>query len=357
MKWWRQIKDSLGWSVGVDLGTANTLVYVKDRGVVIDEPTVVARLKKRNWVGLGAPRSSSRRPIVFGERAKEMLNREPKQIEVVRPIRNGLVADVEATESLVAYFLGLTYEIPRKYWQVLRPRVIVGTVGEMTDVQRRAIKSVFHPSGIREVVLVEQAVLTAVGAGLPVERSSGLLVVDVGGGKTEASVVSAGGVVVGRGMKTSGSDFDMDLLNYLRMKYGLLVGQNTAERAKIELSGKEESAVVRGRDLETGLPRSLKIGRGEMAEAVSLNLMKIAGLVNEVLDETPPELMDDILKKGMFLAGNGSRVWGLDKLLTKETGVGVIRADDGGWGVIRGCGELIQDPEKLRTIRLVTIDH
>ena len=348
------------WDIGVDLGTSNTLFYLRDRGVVIDEPTMLSRLKKKRWTGLSAPKWKGSRPVAYGFKAKEMLNREPKQIEVISPIKNGIISDLEAVESLVAYYLRLIYEIPSKYPKMFKPRVLVSVPGSISEVQKRAVKSVFLEAGAREVVLAEGVVLAAVGLGLPTERSTGLMVVDIGGGKTEVGVVSMGGVVVGRGIKTSGNDMDAAIMNYIKMKYGLLIGQNTAERAKVEMGNvlEKESGgrgtIVRGRDLETGLPKTVKVGETEIREAIMMEVQKIIKLIKEELDETPPELMEDLLKRGIVLVGNGAKIKGLDRLIEKETKISTRVAEEPGLCVIKGCGELMDNNDLFKTIRIVS---
>jgi rod shape-determining protein MreB len=349
------------WDIGVDLGTSNTLIYLRDRGVVIDEPTMIARLKKKRWTGLSAPRWKGSTTVAFGYKAKEMFNREPMQIEVVSPIKNGIISDLEGIENLVGYLLKMVYEIPSKYPKMFKPRVIVSVPGSISEVQKRAVKSVFLSSGAREVILVEGVVLAAVGLGLPTERSAGLLVVDIGGGKTEVGVISMGGVVVGRGIKTAGNDFDTSIMNYIKMKYGLLVGQNSAEKVKIDLgnvfekeTSDKKTAVLRGRDLETGLPKTVKIGETEIREAIFLEAQKIIKLIKEELDETPPELMEDVLKKGIVLVGNGANLRGFDRLVEKETKVSTRIAEDPGYCIIRGCGELMENPKLFENIRIVS---
>ena len=348
------------WEIGVDLGSSNILIYLKDRGVIIDEPTLIARQKKKRWTGLSAPKSKKSGPIAYGFKAKEMINREPKQIEVVSPIKNGIISDLEALESLISYYLKLVYEIPSKYPKMFNPRVIVGVPSSINQVQKRAVKSVFLNAGAKEVVLLEEVVLAAIGIGLPVDSASGLVIVDVGGGKTEVSVISMGGVVVGRGIKTAGDDLDNSILNYVKMKYGLLIGPNSAERIKMEIGnfldkdGEKKTALVRGRDLETGLPKTVKLTENEVKEAIAMELTKIVKLVSIVLDETPPELMEDILKRGIVLVGNGGKINGLAQLIEAETKIFTKVLDDPGMMVIKGCGELIQNREMLKKVKLVS---
>lgn len=355
-----QIISHFSWDIGVDLGSSNTLIYLREKGVVIDEPTMISRQKKKRWTGLSAPRSHMMLPIAYGMKAKEMVNREPNRIEVVQPLKNGIISDLEAAESLVSYYLRLVYEIPSKYPKLFKPRVIVGVPSTINQVQKRAVRSIFKNAGAREVVLVEDAVLAAVGVGLPLDRSSGLLIVDIGGGKTEVSVVSIGGVVVGGGVKVAGIDFDTSIINYVKMKYGVLIGPNSAEKLKIEVGNlgddtkEKKTAVVRGRDLETGLPRSIKMGESEVREAVGMEVSKIIKVIMKVLDETPPELMEDILKRGIIMVGNGAKFRGIDKLIEKETKIITRIADDAGMAVIRGCGELVENKNYLSQIKLVS---
>ena len=344
--------NGFSWDIGIDLGSSNTLIFLKDRGVVIDEPTMLVRQKKKRWTGLSAPKSSFKGPIAFGFKAKEMLNREPKQIEVISPIKNGIIADLESLESLITYYLKLIYEIPSSNPKLFKPRIVVGVPSYINQVQKRAFRSVFLAAGAREVILVESAVLASIGLGLPIDSSAGLVVVDIGGGKTEVSVVSMGGVVVGRGIKTAGSDFDSSIINYVRMKYGILVGANSAERIKIGIGSSID--LIRGRDLETGLPKSIKLTDSEVKEAVGLEMAKIVKLVSSVLDETPPELMEDILKRGIALIGNGAKIEGMANLIESKTKIFTRLIDDGGVTIAKGCGELVQNRKLLKKVNLVS---
>lgn len=344
---------SLSWDIGVDLGSSNTLIFLKDRGIVIDEPTMMVRPRKKRWTGLSAPKVKYRGPIAFGFKAKEMLNREPRQIEVVSPIKNGVIADLEALNNLISYYLKLIYEVPSKYPKILKPRIIVGIPSFINQVQKRAIRSAFMGAGARSVILVEGAVLASVGIGLPIDSSAGLVVVDIGGGKTEVSVISMGGIVVGRSIKTAGNDFDNSIINYIKMKYGILIGSNSAERIKIGI-GSKTIDLVRGRDLETGLPKSVKLSKSEIKEAVGLEMVKIVKLVSSVLDETPPELMEDILKRGIILVGNGSKIEGIASLIELQTKICTRVIEDGGRSLVKGSGELIQNRELLKQVNLVS---
>lgn len=357
VRWLRKVGNKIvdvvgvfSWDIGIDLGSTNTMIYLKDRGIVIDEPTMLARPKKKRWTGLSAPKTDLKRPIAYGYKAKLMWNREPRQIEVVSPIKNGLVTDMEGLEGLMAYYFKLVYEVPSKYPKIFKPRVIVGVPSFINQVQKRAIKSILVAAGAREVILVEEVVLAAVGLNFPINEQNGIVVVDVGGGKTEVSVISMGGVVIGKGIKTAGAEIDGSIINYVKMKYGLLIGPSSAEKVKIEV---ESNNLVRGRDLETGLPKSVKLTREEVREAASLELGKIVKLVKSVLDETPPELMEDILKRGIVLVGNGSKMKDLAQMIEVETKICTVLADEPGMAVIKGCGRVVEDGNLLKQIKLV----
>lgn len=363
----RAIKEKIGslmatfsMDIGVDLGTSNTLVYVRERGVVIDEPTMLACQKRKRWTGLAAPRVTNRKVVAYGYKAKEMLNREPKQLEVISPLKNGVISDLEATQELINYYLKLVYEIPSGHIKIFKPRVVVGVPGNITEVEKRAVGGVFKAAGAREVIIVEESILAALGVGMPIETINGMMLVTIGGGKTEATVLSMGGVVLGQGIKTGGGEMDSALINYLKMKYGMLVGQNTAEKTKIEIgslatkkTSERKSMVVRGRDLESGLPKSVKVSEEEVAEAISLSVQKIAALINNVLDQTPPELLEDILQRGIVLTGKGALLNGLDKLIESETKIAVHLVDEPGLSVVKGAGMLLENRQLLGSIKLV----
>lgn len=336
---------------GIDFGTSNILVYVKNRGIVINEPSMIARIKKKKYTGLSAPKIKNSKPVAYGLRAKEMLDREPSQIEVVSPVKNGIVSDLDAAEKLMAYYLRLIYDIPSAYPKLFKPKIIVGVPTNINSVQKRAIKSIFLSFGLKNVVLVEQAVLASLALGLDLDRPSGLVLVDVGGGKTEVSVVSMGGVVISEMINLGGKDLDLDIINYLKMKYGVLIGENTAEKLKKEM---QEVMIVRGRDLEKGLPKTMKITREEIEEAINLSLNKIIALTNKVLSETPPELMQDILKKGVVLIGEMANLKGLREMIEKNIKMPVSVDKDPGLAVVIGLGELLENKDNFFKVKLVS---
>jgi len=328
--------------LAIDLGSSNTIIYLQEKGIVVDEPTMLARKKKKKWTGLSAPKFAIAKPIAYGYKAKEMLNREPGQIEVVVPIKNGNIADLEGLEFFINYFLKLVYEIPNNKLRFIKSKLLVSIPSSMNQVNRRALRELFKQIGSFNIFLIEQPVLAAIGLGLSMESGSGLVVVDVGGGKTEISVVSMGGIVIGKTIPIAGGTMDADIVNYIRMKYGILIGSVSAERLKINNGG-----IVRGRNLETGLPKSVKLREEEILEAVGLTLSKISSSVIRVIDETPPELMDDILKRGIVLVGGGSKIKGLNKLIEGNTHINCRVADEPNLCVIKGCGELLEKNRDL----------
>lgn len=329
------------WEIGLDLGSSNVKIYVKDRGVVVDEASMVVRLKKK--------KNGIQKMLIFGQKAKEMVNREPKQIEVVAPIQRGAIADLVSAEALLAYFMKLINEIPSPYPKILKPRVIVAVPGTISNVQKRAFRAILAQVGVPKVIMVESSILGVLGSGFKLDESGGVLFLDIGGGKTEASLVSMGGVVIGRGLEMGGDDFDESIISYVKMKYGLYIGKNTAERVKIEMGG-----VIRGRDLETNLPQSIRLKSEEIKEATALNVKRIVNLVKIVLDEMPTEMADDVLKRGVVMSGGGSQFPGIDKLIEEEIKINALVLPSPSFGVVKGEGELLENKEWLDRIKLVS---
>ena len=329
------------WEIGLDLGSSNVKIYVKDRGVVVDEASMVVRLKKK--------KNGIQKMLIFGQKAKEMVNREPKQIEVVAPINRGAIADLISAEALLAYFMKLINEIPSPYPKILKPKVIVGVPGTISNVQKRAFRAILAQVGIPKVIMVESSILGVLGSGFKLDESGGVLFLDIGGGKTEASLVSMGGVVISRGLEMGGDDFDESIISYVRMKYGIFIGKNTAERVKIEMGG-----VIRGRDLETNLPKSIRLKSEEIKEATALNVKRIVNLVKIVLDEMPTEMTDDVLKRGVLMSGGGSQFPGIDKLIEEEVKINASVLPSPSFGVVKGEGELLENKEWLERIKLVS---
>jgi rod shape-determining protein MreB and related proteins len=343
--------------VGIDLGTANTLVYVVGKGIAIREPSVVARHKKSKHV------------LSIGTEAKKMIGKTPVTIEAVRPIVSGVIADFDATEYMLASFIKKVHAggglIPR----IPKPRVAVGIPSGVTDVERRAVQDALLSAGARNVYLIEQPMAAAIGAGLPISQSSGVLIVDIGAGRTEMAVISLGGIVLYRSIKTAGEAMDQAIIHYLRLRHSLLIGDQTAEEIKLSIGSafpvrarkldqsdekKAKQAVVRGRDLESGLPVSLKISDEEVKEAIMPSVHEIISAIQDLLEETPPELVSDMVTKGLVLTGGGAMLPGLDKLIAEEVRLPVWVTEDPLTSVARGCGKAIEDPEVLKSVRIVS---
>lgn len=337
--------------IGIDLGTVNTLVLVKGKGIMIREPTVVALHRK------------TRQILAIGTEAKRMLGRTPAAIEAVRPLRDGVISDFDTTEAMLRYFIHKVHENPGKGLFSLpklpRPRVVVGIPSGVTEVERRAVQDACLSAGAREAYLIEEPMAAAIGAKLPVEDPEGVMVVDIGGGTTEIAVISLGGMVVNKSLRVAGDELDEDIVNYMRVRYGMLIGERTAEEVKIEIGSaypakdKDNMAtVVRGREIATGLPKSIKVSAAEIREALTPTVSQIISAIQEILEETPPELLTDIVERGIYLAGGGALLRGLDKRIAEETKLPVYVADDPLTTVTRGCGEVLNNLNLLSKVKV-----
>ena len=337
--------------IGIDLGTVNTLVLVKGKGIVIREPTVVALHKK------------TRQILAIGGEAKRMLGRTPAAIEAIRPLRNGVISDFDTCEALLRYFIHKVHESPEKGpWslpKIPKPRVVVGIPSGVTEVERRAVQDACLSAGAREAYLIEEPMAAAIGAKLPVEEPEGVMIVDIGGGTTEIAIISLGGMVISRSLRVAGDELDEAIVNYMRTRYGMLIGERTAEEVKIEIGSAfptdkldSKATIIRGRDLASGLPKSLKITAVEIREALTPVISQIIQTIQEVLEETPPELLTDVVERGIFLAGGGSLIKGLDKRVAEETKLPVYVADDPLTTVVRGCGEVLDNLDLLSKVRV-----
>ena len=331
--------------VGIDLGTANTLVWVKNKGIVVREPSVVARHKKNKEV------------LAIGSSAKRMLGRTPAMLEVVRPLRNGVIADFDATAAMLDHYIKKVHESGGVIPKIPRPRIIIGIPSGVTEVERRAVADASVSAGAREAHLIEEPMAAAIGAGLPITKPEGLFIVDIGGGTSEIAVISLGGVVVGRSIRVAGDEMNEAIINYVRLKYSLLLGEATAEKVKIEIGtatqGKKELySVVRGRDLEAGLPKSVKLSSSEVREALAPTTREIVKNISSTLEETPPELISDIMERGIVLAGGGALLPGIDELISEEVKMPVSVADDPLTAVVRGCGAILDDISLLAKINM-----
>ena len=347
-------KFSFGWSkilgvfshdVGIDLGTANTLVWVRDKGIVIREPSAIARHKKTKEI------------LAIGASAKKMLGRAPGTIEVVRPLRDGVIADFDATAAMLDYYIKKVHESGTVIPKIPRPKVVIGIPSGVTEVERRAVADAAVSAGASAAHLIEEPMAAAIGAGMTVETPDGKFIVDIGGGTTEIAIISLGGIVLGRSVRIAGDEMNEAIINYARLKYSLLLGETTAENVKIEIGTaivqeKEKYSVVRGRDLETGLPKSVKLSSAEVREALSPIMQEIINAISETIEETPPELVSDIMEKGLVMAGGGSLLRGIDKKVSEETNMDVLVAEDAITCVVRGCGKVLENPKLLKKIQV-----
>jgi len=356
----------LSYDVGIDLGTANTLVHVKGKGIVIREPSVVARHKKTKQV------------LAIGEEAKKMLGRTPATIEAIRPLKDGVIADFDATEAMLKHYIRLIHESGRLVPRIPKPRVVIGIPSGVTEVERRAVQEAALSAGARKCYLIEEPMAAAIGAELPISDAGGVMVVDIGGGTSEIAVISLGGIVLNKSIRIAGDEMDEAIIHFMRLKYNMLLGERSAEELKIALGNAHVSAfggqnirdggqesiseskkesvkymVVRGRDLETGLPRSIKVSSDEIREALMPVFREITGATADLIEETPPELVADILERGIVMAGGGSMIAGMDRLMSEETRMPVFIADDPMTAVVRGCGKVLEDENLLKRVRVV----
>jgi len=325
--------------IGIDLGTANTLVYVRGKGIVIDEPSFVAIDTRKD-----------NRVVAIGAEAKEMVGRTPANIVAIRPLRDGVISDFDTTEQMLHYFIHKVHE--RLTLRIPRPRVVVGIPSGVTEVEKRAVYEACMSAGAREAYLIEEPMAAAIGASLPVAESLGSMIVDIGGGTTEVAVISLGGIVVARSIRIAGDEMDEDIINYARTKYNLLIGERMAERAKIEVGSaypleQERTFVLRGRNVITGLPEAVEISSIEVREALGNSVNTIVETIRDALDETPPELIADLMEHGIALAGGGALLAGIAERLTEETRMRVYVADDPLTCVARGSGMVLENFERL----------
>ena len=325
--------------IGIDLGTANLLVTLKGKGIVLKEPSVVAIDRKTGRI------------MATGTEAKEMLGRTPEQIKAVRPLKDGVIADFTATQLMLK---NIIEKVNRRY-NLGKPRVVVGVPSGITEVEERAVEESVLQAGAKEVYLIEEPMAAAIGASLDVAEPSGNIIVDIGGGTTEVAVISLGGIVVSHSLRIAGDELDEDIVNYVKREMNLAIGETTAEQIKIQIGCAmplmtETNMEVRGRDLTDGLPRSEKISSVQVQEAISESIQKIVEVVKSTLEKTPPELASDIMEKGIVLAGGGALIKNLDKLLSMETGMPVYVAEQPLDCVVRGTGKTLEDLENLKRV-------
>jgi rod shape-determining protein MreB len=327
--------------IGIDLGTATTLVYVRGKGIVINQPSVVALNTKTNQI------------VAIGAEAKEMVGRTPSHIVAVRPLKEGVISDFEMTEEMISYFVK---KVHKDYLRPFaRPRMVIGIPSGATGVEKKAVRDAARNAGARDVFLVEEPVSAAIGAKLPIQEPIGNMVVDIGGGSSDIVVVSLGGIVVSKNLRIAGDRLNQDIINYVRDEFKLLLGERTAEDIKIAIgstlpSKESVEATVRGRDLITGLPREVVITDSDIREAISKSIETLSDAVKGVIEQTPPELVSDIMHRGIMLVGGGAFLRGLPEYLEHEAKIPVKLADDPLTAVVRGTGIILEDLDKLQGV-------
>jgi rod shape-determining protein MreB len=339
------INAIMGWfsnDMAIDLGTANTLVYVRGRGIVCNEPSVVAKSTKTGKV------------LAVGAEAKKMLGRTPGDIQTIRPIKDGVISDFDATGEMLRYFIQRVHN--RKSF--MRPRIVIGVPTGITQVEQRAVKDAALSSGGREVYLIEEPVAAAIGTGLPISEPSGNMIVDIGGGTTDIAVISMDGVVYSKAIRVGGDKMDEAIINYIKRKYNLLIGEMMAEMIKIELgsaykvNGNRLTMEIKGRDLVSGIPKTLILDDDEVREALAEPVSQILNAIKLALENTPPELSADIVDKGIVLAGGGALLKGLDIYLREETSLPIIIAEDPLMCVALGAGRVLDDIDVLKKVMM-----
>lgn len=336
----------LGWfsnDLAIDLGTANTLVFVRGRGVVINEPSVVAIEKK------------SGRVLAIGAEAKKMLGRTPGNIVAIRPMKDGVIADFEIAEKMLNHFIKKAHN--RNTF--VRPRVIICVPSRITQVEQRAVRDSAELAGAREVYLIEEPVAAAIGAGLPIAEPSGNMVVDIGGGTTDVAVISLAGIVYSESVKVAGDKMDDTIVNYIKRKYNLLIGDHMAEQIKFEIGSaypleERKTFMIKGRDLISGIPKTLVIDDGEIRDALSEPISAIVNAIKVALENTPPELAGDIIDRGIVLTGGGSLLRGMDTRLREETGLPIITVDNPLTTVVLGTGKVLDELDLLRKVTIMS---
>ncbi len=327
--------------LAVDLGTANTLIYVRGKGVVLKEPSVVAIHKDTQQV------------LAVGAEAKNMLGRTPGSIEAIRPLKDGVIANFEITEIMLRHFIRKVHN--RK--TLVRPRIIVCVPSGITQVERRAVRDSAESAGAREVFLIEEPMAAAIGVGLPIQEASGNMILDIGGGTTEVAVISLAGIVYSKSIRVGGDEMDESILNHVKRSYNLLIGERTAEEVKIQIGSAypmddRRTMEVKGRDLMTGVPKAIIITDEEVREALNGPVQSIVDVVKIALERTPPELSSDIVDKGIMLAGGGGLIRGLDILLREETGLPITVAEDPLIAVVMGTGKVLDEIDLLRKLTI-----
>lgn len=331
--------------LGIDLGTANTLVYVKGKGIVINEPSVVAINQRTKQI------------LAIGSEAQKMVGRTPTHIVATRPLVDGVISDFEITEAMLRYFIDKVHN--QTYSFLRRPRVVIGIPSGVTEVEKRAVQDAAVNAGAREAFLIEEPMAASIGARLPVQDAQGSMIIDIGGGTTEIAVLSLGGVVIARSMRLAGDALNENIVQYARDNFGMLIGSRTAEDVKIKIGSayplaEQLTASLRGRDLVSGLPKEIIVTDAHIREALGPAIKNMINNIKAVIEEIPPEIISDIMHRGIMLAGGGAQLRGLDQLIRDETKMPVMVADDPLTCVVRGTGIVVEDLEALRDVLLPT---
>lgn len=325
--------------IGIDLGTANTLVHLKGKGIVVREPSVVAINKKSNDI------------LAVGDAAKEMIGRTPGNIIAIRPMKDGVIADFDITQAMLKYFIKKAFS----KGVIGKPRVVICVPSGVTEVEKRAVEEASLAAGAKEAYLIEEPMAAAIGANLPVEEPSGSMVVDIGGGTSEVAVISLGGIVTSKSLRIAGDELDESIVHYVKKEYNLMIGERTAEEIKMTIGAaypkpKEESMEIRGRDLISGLPKNIAITSTEVADALKEPINSIVDSIKYTLEKTPPELAADIMDRGIMLTGGGALLSGLDRLIKDETGMPVTIAENPLDCVVMGSGKVLEEIETLKKV-------
>lgn len=336
-----------GQGVGIDLGTANTLVYAEGKGVIINEPSVVAINQKTNQV------------VAVGNQAKIMLGKTPSHISAIRPLVDGVISDFEVTEEMLAYFIKKTIEVLKVS---SLQSVVIGVPYGVTNVERRAVRDAAYNAGARYVYIIEEPVAAAIGIGLPIKEAQGNMIIDIGGGTADIAIISLSGIVRGKNLKIAGDRFNTDIISYIRNEFKVLVGEKSAEQLKIELSNIIPSdpvreSTIRGRDLVSGLPKEIVVTEEDIHDAIHISADSLFESVKEVLESTPPEVLSDIMEHGIYLTGGGALIRGLDEALSEYLGIRVVVAEDPLTAVVRGTGIIASNIEHYRDIIIENEDE
>ena len=342
---WTDFIGKFSHDIGIDLGTANTLVYVRGKGIMINEPSVVAINTKTQQI------------LAIGDEAKRMVGKTPANIVASRPLVDGVVSDFEITEQMLKYFIEKVHK--ESFALFPRPRVVVGIPSGVTEVEKRAVEDAATNAGARQAFLIEEPIAAAIGSGLPVHEAAGSMIIDIGGGTSEVAVISLGGIVASRSIRIAGDELTEDIISFAKEEFNLQVGERTAERIKISIgsatkTGESLEAPIRGRDIVTGLPKEVIITSEQARVALAKSVRAIVDAVKQTIEETPPELLADIMDRGIYLAGGGALLRGLDKLIQQQTKMPVHIADDPLTSVVRGTGMVLEDLDVLRDVLVST---